>query len=193
MNKIILSTLFSIFISISLFGQNGEMKVIPTADPGTYKLYFSADLASDIKINVRNKSKKSVFSRKIKDEKGFILPINFSDFESDRYTIELFSPLFSLYDTIDYKSAKDRFIENFEWEVLPEKNKVIVTAIKPLDDEITVLVKGDNNNEIDKQQISGNRFGVRVFNFDGMNTDIINLSFYYKGEVVISKEFPIRK
>lgn len=187
-----LSILITVFVSASLFAQKGEMKIVPTADPSIFKLYFSADISSDIKVNVRDKSRNSVFNRKIKDKKGFILPIDFSGFESDRYTIELFSPLFSLYDTVDYKSVGDRFVDNFEWEVIAEKNKVIVTAIKPFDDEITVLIRDDDNIEIDKQRIPGDRFGVRVFNFDGMNTDIIYLSLYYKGEVVISKEFEIK-
>ena len=192
MNKNIISISLLLLLSSTNYGQSGEMKLVQTADQNIYKLYFSSDLASDIKISIRNQEKKTVFTRKIKEKKGFILPIDFSDFTTDTYSVELFSPLFVLYDTINYESAKDRFINNFEWEVIKDKNKVIVTALQPLDDEITVLVKDNNNNEIDKQQIPGDRFGVRVFNFDGMNSDIIYVSFYYKGEVVISKEFPIQ-
>lgn len=192
MNITIIAILFSLLLSPVLYGQNGEMKLVQTADQNVYKLYFSSDLASDIKVSVRDQSKKTVFTRKIKDKKGFILPIDFSNFETGSYSVELFSPLFVLHDTITYQSAKDRFINNFEWEVVEGKNKVIVTALKPLSEEVTVLIKDNNNNEIDKQQIPGNRFGVRVFNFDGINSDIIYVSFYYKGEVVISREFPIR-
>ena len=192
MNITIITILFSLLLSPVLYVQNGEMKLVQTADQNVYKLYFSSDIASDVKVSVRNKAKKTVFTRKIKDKKGFILPIDFSEFTSDTYSVELFSPLFVLYDTIAYQSAKDRFISNFEWEVVDNKNKVIVTALKPMSDEVTVLIKDNNNNEIDKQQISGNRFGVRVFNFDGINSDVIYVSFYYKGEVVIYKEFPIQ-
>ncbi|MEL6557206.1 MAG: hypothetical protein AAFQ94_03415 [Bacteroidota bacterium] len=192
MNITIITILFSLLLSPVLYGQNGEMKLVQTADQNVYKLYFSSDIASDVKVSVRNQAKKTVFTRKIKDKKGFILPIDFSEFTSDTYSVELFSPLFVLYDTIAYQSATDRFISNFEWEVVENKNKVIVTALKPMSDEVTVLIKDNNNNEIDKQQIPGNRFGVRVFNFDGINSDVIYVSFYYKGEVVISKEFPIQ-
>ncbi len=192
MNKIFITTFLAILFSSSLYGQKGEMKLVQTADQSIYKLYFSADLASDIKVTVRDKSRKPVFTRKIKDKKGFILPIDFDSFKSGLYWVELFSPLFILNDTVDYKSVSDRFIDNFEWEVIAEKNKVIVTALKPLDGEITILINDDDNNQIDKQQIPGNRFGVRVFNFDGMNTEIMYVSLYYKGEVVIAKEFSIQ-
>ncbi|MGB3465506.1 MAG: hypothetical protein WBA74_09550 [Cyclobacteriaceae bacterium] len=189
MKKIICTLTVFLLITIPLLAQTGEMRVVPTAKPSVFKLYYTADIESDIKITVRNSGNESVFTRKIKNKKGFILPIDFSEFLTDNYQIELFTPLFILNDSVNYTSVTDRFRENFEWEHYAEKNKVIVTALNPMDDEITVLINDNNNNEIDKQQIPGDRFGVRVFNFDGINTDIIYVSLYYKGEVIISKEY----
>ena len=65
-----------------LIAQKGEMRLVPTAKPSIYKLYYSADISSDIKVTVRSSANESVFTRKIKDKNGFILPIDFSGFHS---------------------------------------------------------------------------------------------------------------
>ncbi|MEL7145403.1 MAG: hypothetical protein AAFO69_03475, partial [Bacteroidota bacterium] len=91
-----------------VFAQQGQMKIVPTADQETYKLYYGCDVVSDISINVKDKNRESVFTRKIKDKKGFILPIDFSDFGTGKYVVEVFTPLFTLTDTVNYMDFAER-------------------------------------------------------------------------------------
>jgi len=173
--------------SISNFAQKGEMKIVPTADPNTFKLYYVADIVSDVRVDIKNTDKESVFKRNIKDKKGFILPIDFTEFGTDVYTIELFTPFFTLTDTVDYMSFSDRIKTKFEWEILNERERIIITALESLEDDITVIINDESGRKIDKQQIAGNKFGMRVFDFKDTDSRKIEINIYYKGELIDAK------
>ena len=54
--------LIVIISSSTVFGQGGEMKVIPQKDLLTFKIYFQADMKSDIDIQIKNEKGKSVLT-----------------------------------------------------------------------------------------------------------------------------------
>ena len=168
------------------------MKIVPTADQETYKLYYGCDVVSDISIKVKDENKETVYTRKIKDKKGFILPINFAEFGSGKYVVEVFTPLFTLTDTVDYLDFAERTKALFEWEILTEKERIIVTALEPLSDDITVIINDNNGSELDKQVLEGNKFGMRVFDFNGSNARSIDINIYYKGIFIDSRRLEFR-
>ena len=187
MTKTTLLFLFLAFGHLISLAQTGQMKVVPTADQETYKLYYSCDVPSDLSISIKNEEKSSVYKRKIKDKKGFILPLSFTDFVSGRYVVEIFSPLFTLRDTVNYVDFAGRIKGMFEWEVLAEKERVIITALEPLDDDVTVIINDSNGSEMDKQVLKGESFGMRVFAFDGADVRRVDVNIYYKGKFIDSR------
>ncbi|MEL7146453.1 MAG: hypothetical protein AAFO69_08805, partial [Bacteroidota bacterium] len=80
----------------------------------------------------------------------------------------------------------------FEWEIVSGKERVIVTALKPLDDKITVIINDNNGGELDKQVLEGNKFGMRVFDFDGTQAKSIDVNLYYKGVFIDSRIIDLR-
>ena len=186
---LLLVFLFSTRMAVA---QTGQMKIVPTADKETYKLYYACDVVSDISVNVRNENRESVYKREIEDKKGFILPINFGEFGSGKYVVEVFTPLFTLNDTVTFLDMSERIKTLFEWEILEERERVIITALKPLDDKITVIINDDNGSEIDKQVLEGTKFGMRVFDFAGSSAKQIDVNIYYQGQFIDSRLLNIR-
>lgn len=192
MTKTTLLLLLTFGFIFPAIAQQGEMKIVPTADQETYKLYYSCDVISDITIKIKDENKESVYSRKIKDKKGFILPIDFGEFGTGQYLVEVFTPLFTLTDTVKYMDFAERTKALFEWEILADKERVIVTALKPLDDKITVIINDNNGGELDKQVMEGNKFGMRVFDFNGTDARAIDVNIYYKGIFIDSRLLDLR-
>lgn len=178
---------FSLSIIILLnavvaFGQNGRIEIHKGDSLSHYKLLYMSDMRSDVVITTRNPEGRAIDEFKVANKEGFVFPINLSGRPSGTYYIEVFTPLYTLYDTINYQTEIDVLKKKFEGEIVG--NKVILTATKSLKGEFRIIINEDDEDIISDQKVTGTEFGMRVFDFNDSEADVTNVSIYYKGNKV---------
>jgi hypothetical protein len=174
-------TLLLICFSLGAFSQGGEMKLVPQKNSDNYKVYFQADIKSNVEVIVKNEKEKVVHSLKFKDKDGFILPIDFSKFESGNYTVELHSPFYTLTENVTFFSQIDQLREKIEAEVLQEKRRVLITLLEPVDGDLNLSISDAEGNVVRQESINGKEFGMRAFDFSDTQ-DNVSITVYYEGQ-----------
>lgn len=181
--KSILVLLFIILSNaFTVFGQNGRIEIHSGDSSSHYKLLYMSDINADVVITTLNNKGRKINDFTVEDKKGFSFPIDLSGQPSGVYFIEVFTPLYTLYDTINYKTEIDLLKEYFEGEI--HGKKVIITAADSLEGEFRIVINEDNKEIISDQKIKGSEFGMRVFDFNDSEAQSTNVSVYYKGNKI---------
>ena len=179
--RILLTIIFTLFVVIPGIGQNGLIELRNTDDISQYKLLYMSDIDSDVEISVLNPEGVTISKQTVEDKKGFSYTIDLEERASGIYYVEVFTPFYTLYDTISHKTKIDRLKGAFTGEVLGQK--VIVTAEElSADEEFRLIINEDGKEIISDQTIRGSEFGTRVFDFNDSEAEVTNVSVYYKGD-----------
>lgn len=172
-----------------LFSQNGRIEIHKGDSLSHYKLFYMSDMKSDVVITTLNPEGQKIDEYKTEDKQGFVFPINLSERPSGVYYIEVFTPLYTLYDTIHYKTEIDQLKQKIDGEIVGKK--VILTASEPLGGEYRIVINENSRDIISDQRVKGTEFGIRVFDFNDSEAEVTNVSIYYKGNKV--KTWSVRK
>ncbi len=179
MKNLLLLVIF--LIATSAIGQSGEMKVVPQKNSDNFKIYFQADMSSSIVVEVRDARDKVVQSLKFKDKDGFILPLDFSEYNSGDYTVELQSPFFTLSEKVTFHSQIDQLKEKIETEVISDKRRILITLLEPIEGDLNLSISDADGNIVREEQIDGKQFGMRAFDFSDTTADV-EITMYYEGQ-----------
>ncbi|MEL7145402.1 MAG: hypothetical protein AAFO69_03470 [Bacteroidota bacterium] len=181
--KVLLTLVITLLTVLTCFGQNGRIEIHPTDNITEYKLLYMADMSSDVVITVLKPNGQRLSEQTVEDKKGFSYTVDLAQQNSGTYYVEIFTPFYTLYDTIGYVTKLDRLKEVFTGEVLG--NKIILTTNTVLtDDEFRLVINEDDKEIISDQIIRGSEFGMRVFDFNDSEAEVTNVSIYYKGNRV---------
>jgi len=175
---------FAIFLlqGVNVLGQNGRIEIHQGDSTNQYKLLYMSDMSSDVTITLLNPKGKKFSKQTVIDKKGFSYPINLSGKNSGTYYIEVFTPIYTLYDTINYRTELDLLKDSFKGEILGMK--VILTAIDSPKGDFRIVINENNKEIISDQKVKGSEFGVRVFDFNDSEAKETNVSVYYKGNKI---------
>lgn len=181
--KVLLTLFLTLLAAIHCMGQNGRIEIHRTDTLTQYKLLYMADMSSDVLVSVLNPNGKKLSEQKVINKTGFSYTIDLEGQNSGTYYVEVFTPFYTLYDTIGHATKLDQLKDVFTGEVLGMK--IIVSATRELEDEEFRLVVNEDNNEIISDQlIKGSEFGMRVFDFNDSEANVTNVSVYYKGNKI---------
>ena len=148
MKKINLLLVGVLVSSLTFAGRRDESPRVGTgmavvkANATSYKLFYKAEEAADVKVQIFNANDKLVFSETIKKSAGFIRPYNFESLAEGEYTIRIDNGSNWLTETVDYHAG--------QFDALAH--------LVSLKDGKYLLTVADNGEE---------RLTVRIFNNEG--------------------------
>jgi hypothetical protein len=120
-----------------------SVAVSNAAGSSLFKVFYQADLKSDVKISILDKSGNLIFSEKIKSTDGFLRPYNFEKLNWGEYEILLETNDGKKSQLVTYQGAKIE--KHVAITKLAEEGKYLLTARSKEIDNINVNIFNQNN------------------------------------------------
>ena len=118
--------------------------IIVVKEPGKqlYHLYYESRKAENVKVVVMDEYKNRLFSKTIKNTKGFTLPINFLDANEGKYEIMIQDGTGTTFKAVEVSAAGNMELVSSKLSKV-EDGKIRLTVSGPITDEITVYIYDD--------------------------------------------------
>ncbi len=155
--KSILAAALVLISSVTFANGSDDSKlvVIRVQESGIFKVIFEGENHVKATVNVLDKTGNLVYSKDIKGENGFILPMNFSGLRPGEYTIEVTDGDNTWTQLVHYarysekKSSvrveKNSSIQNVHISKLKDDGKYLLSIVRTGNDVITISVFNAND------------------------------------------------
>lgn len=120
-----------------------------------YKVIYKGISACDVRISIYNSRNQLVYAERIKLNKGFVRPYNFSGLDFGQYTIEVKDGLGTSLEKVDHQPIPKSVVNLIR---LKEKNKFMFTARAEAREYLTINIYDGINRLVynESQWIEGN-------------------------------------
>jgi len=120
-----------------------SVAVSNSAGSSLFKVFYQADLKSDVKISILDKSGNLIFTEKIKSTDGFLRPYNFEKLKWGEYEIVFETSEGTKSQLVTYQGVKiEKYVTITK---LAEEGKYLLTARSKKIDNINVNIFNQNN------------------------------------------------
>jgi len=139
-----------------------------------FKLYYTANVAGDVKVSIVSSKGKVVFSETIKKIKGFIRPYNFNGLDVGEYAIHIENAAGKKIEKIYYGAGKiDKLVNVVK---LADQGKYLFTVKSRTADNVNVNIYDANNQLIHTQRKFIDKDFAEVFNLKNINAFTIEVT-----------------
>jgi hypothetical protein len=139
-----------------------------------FKLYYTANVADDVKVSIISSKGKVVFSETIKKIKGFIRPYNFNGLDVGEYAIQIENAAGKKIEKVYYGAGKiDKLVNVVK---LADHGKYLFTVKSKTADNVNVNIYDANNQLIHTQKKYIDKEFAEVFNLKNINAFTIEVT-----------------
>ena len=139
-----------------------------------FKLYYTANVADNVKVSIISSTGKTIFTETIKKIKGFVRPYNFEGMNIGEYAIQIENAAGKKIENIYYDAGKiDKLVNMVK---LQDQGKYLLTVKSSTADNVNVNIYDADNKLILTQRKHIDKDFAEVFNLKSINSFTIEVT-----------------